>query len=625
MGDYMSRLTLQYLWIERYCCYSNSEFNFSEKYNIRYDFEKNKLILGEMNEDYVSHFFTKNIDITAIVGKNGAGKTTLLRFLLSIFNINKNVSEKDYPSKFIIVFEVDKKLVAYYNGLKYLNNSSTDFEIINIEEVSFENLGLRYIYFSNVLSYMETLENYGNENIISTSFLLSQSINNMPKERMQIGFTHYFHQETERQIKFIANHKNALNQFHIRYPKKCTVSVIKDLINTSKWYGSQHNKKLFEEFFVQSHDVGVEAFKEYIARSTFSSLIKSFDNAFPFVDDEDYQKITDIIESELGNTGNPSSNALDNFKKLLVNIEKSKLQVFELRPLINEKYWVIPKTSDYYEFIELIEKYIVQNKKLSEWHIGEAFDVNFEDEGNEISIASFFKKYSTIGILCDFLTFSFNLSSGENALLTIFSRISQLKRNVGGRQFIGLDNNKKINEAASNIIFVIDEADMLLHPEWQQKFLESFLKFINNLVDDTHFQIIVATHSPIILSDIPKQNVVYLDKDETGCVVVNKEIQPETFGSNIFKLYNNAFFMEQGAIGSFAKEKLTELLKDILDGDGDENDIQHRINLIGDTFLKERFQNQFNEVYSKSESIETEINRLKARINELETIYREKK
>ena len=73
--------------------------------------------------------------------------------------------------------------------------------------------------------------------------------------------------------------------------------------------------------------------------------------------------------------------------------------------------------------------------------------------------------------------------------------------------------------------------------------------------------------------------------------------------------------MDKGAIGAFAKEKLEILLKDILDGNGDKNDIQKRINLIGDDFLRSKFQAQFKSVYNTD--LDSEIAALEKKLAEL--------
>ncbi len=140
-------------------------------------------------------------------------------------------------------------------------------------------------------------------------------------------------------------------------------------------------------------------------------------------------------------------------------------------------------------------------------------------------------------------------------------------------------------------IFLIDEIDLYLHPEWQ-KF---FLSFIFKNTDIKH--LVITTHSPFILSDIPKQNIIFLDKDkdENGkCKVVDglKE-KKQTFGANIHTLLSDSFFMEDGLMGAFAKGKIDEVI-DYLNGKDtkikDDDEAQKLVNIIGEPIVKNQLQ-----------------------------------
>ena len=93
--------------------------------------------------------------------------------------------------------------------------------------------------------------------------------------------------------------------------------------------------------------------------------------------------------------------------------------------------------------------------------------------------------------------------------------------------------------SANNAVIMLDEAEVSFHPEWQRKYFNAFLKFIKKNICEhgTHVQLILATHSPIILSDIPKQNTVFLKKDKLTQNTIYVEGE-ETFAANIFSLYH---------------------------------------------------------------------------------------
>ena len=65
-----------------------------------------------------------------------------------------------------------------------------------------------------------------------------------------------------------------------------------------------------------------------------------------------------------------------------------------------------------------------------------------------------------------------------------------------------------------NSIILIDEPELSLHPKWQQKIVDVYRKIGKNN------QIIIATHSPHILGSVRKENIMLLDKDNEGKIVI---------------------------------------------------------------------------------------------------------
>ncbi|BBM56421.1 hypothetical protein JMUB4039_0388 [Leptotrichia trevisanii] len=65
-----------------------------------------------------------------------------------------------------------------------------------------------------------------------------------------------------------------------------------------------------------------------------------------------------------------------------------------------------------------------------------------------------------------------------------------------------------------NSIILIDEPELSLHPKWQQRIVDVYKKIGKNN------QIIIATHSPHILGSVKKENIMLLDKDDEGKIVV---------------------------------------------------------------------------------------------------------
>jgi hypothetical protein len=194
--------------------------------------------------------------------------------------------------------------------------------------------------------------------------------------------------------------------------------------------------------------------------------------------------------------------------------------------------------------------------------------------------------------------------------------------------------NKKLKD---NIYIFIDEGENTLHPNWQKKYISYLIEFFSkNFIQKIN--IIISSHSSFILSDIPKQNVIFLEKDEkTGnCINATDKVDLNPFGANIHTLLSHGFFMKDGLMGEFAKEKIQSVIKYHEDIDKKEiieaDKIEYKTNkqkefwqiqsIIGDDYLKQVIKNHLIEiekiVLGNDEAKKEEVKRLKAQIELLE-------
>lgn len=141
------------------------------------------------------------------------------------------------------------------------------------------------------------------------------------------------------------------------------------------------------------------------------------------------------------------------------------------------------------------------------------------------------------------------LSSGELGLLKSFANLYSAKINLQGKTFPGV--------ATTNYVLLFDEIDLGLHPEWQRKWISRALPIIEKIFDDKHLQIIITSHSPIFLSDIYRENILFLSKD-------NEEFKEKsfekTFGQNIYTLFKNSFFL-QDVMGEYAYSTIKDTIE----------------------------------------------------------------
>lgn len=148
---------------------------------------------------------------------------------------------------------------------------------------------------------------------------------------------------------------------------------------------------------------------------------------------------------------------------------------------------------------------------------------------------------------------------------------------------------KRVRYRCMNL--VLDEVEICFHPDYQRKFIK---KLIDQLIKlklnyRCSLNIILATHSPFILSDIPKQNILYLEDGKC----VNKNIDINPYAANVNDILHQSFFLKDSFMGDFALTRINKLIDDIENfgkrkTNMSQDELLKEINLIGDKFLKQQ-------------------------------------
>ena len=142
------------------------------------------------------------------------------------------------------------------------------------------------------------------------------------------------------------------------------------------------------------------------------------------------------------------------------------------------------------------------------------------------------------------------MSSGERQLLNTASAIAYHLKNI--------DRSKSTPTkiAYTNINVVLEEVELYFHPEYQRQFINYLLTQIAvaHFKRDLAINLIFVTHSPFILSDIPRQNVLFLKNGAP-----DRSMQEDTFGANIHTMLQSGFFLNSVPIGDFAKVKINRM------------------------------------------------------------------
>lgn len=92
-----------------------------------------------------------------------------------------------------------------------------------------------------------------------------------------------------------------------------------------------------------------------------------------------------------------------------------------------------------------------------------------------------------------------------------------------------------INQIENNSIILIDEPELHLHPNWCINYISKLKQLFNKY--DSHF--IIATHSPLLVANLNKEDIVVLKKINN--VIINSNIDTGTFGVNIDTVLEQVF------------------------------------------------------------------------------------
>lgn len=585
-------MELLYIWIN---C-DESEFIQEQGFNLspKYQFELSQDIYNHyilsciMVQHYPNVWKSERIvNLTAVVGENGSGKSVLLRHLAnaSILPIEQkdnqtlntradndhNISEEELPTDFmeygkmVLVYQVGNSIRIIHNLSKNSFVNNTPFaDVLTVDDnlADIEILLSRQtkIYISNTFSTVNTIwedraphqpvifSPAGNRKRADAFFKKTSGLNLVSNIYAPDGNIHRF----ERDPGFI-NHTLApfyylqyrivSNKPHRDFERLAAIRCYQctDKENLSDTRMASRNKDLI------------------VSAESFFSMIKDPSDNLPAFFDKQFGRALYKIRTDY------SAYRSDNLGNKSVDRVLSKYYKLE--------QWFFNYAEYNTTEIDSISKYYNDAKK----QIAELADIlsNCPEEPHRKGIKWPTSKRVRIlhdsdayGKFCDFIDrqmkqpYSFVLkylyiqmapqSSGEQALQNIFSWLRLLP-----------DFNEILGEESvriqKNLLLLLDEVDLYMHPEWQRRFLYELSERLKTEYPDKHIQVVISTHSPLVLSDIPSCNTIYLDKNDDQCTLAERTDNLESFGANLFSLLKDSFFLKK-SIGAFAYSKISEIV-----------------------------------------------------------------
>ncbi len=635
-------MQLLYIWIENYRNIEKQGFSFSSEFLFKYDPEKKVLTITD-NPNYIPKFFGEDIsNVTAIVGKNGSGKSSILEFLFE-------QSFSFFSTKNIVLFKENKFYSAGFTSVIYKEKRIIPKTIENEAPNPFS------IYYSHIFPGRE-LQGLTRTIDISTNGLITK-VNNA-----EIPVTTVENEEGEKYTELMTTVNNAgipipnsniLNQFRFE-----------EMNREVKFLKSELSDSVFEEFLFRPRALSIKIendvfplpqFKGQTSEKEIETFLKKYfqieySNGLNEKDTKNKNFINQLVrliyEKYSKNSGfmdrlrlSLTLSCLFVVKKNLkdnsdiINIIPKELNIEELKKTIKKDYFeadisnIEKKLINPYIEVERYFEAFFEKKEGFKLVNNNTITISINSVGNAIS--SLLKIYFNCVLHKHFLRFNWateenpeiQLSSGEKVLMTLFSRL--LYCTEEGK-----------NEGRNNLLLLLDEPDINLHPQWQKKLIKIIVKALPQIFKGKTIQIILTSHSQFILSDLPKENVIFLDiykeededvkngKQKTGnCKVVPGLSQ--TFGQNIHTLLADGFFLEDGLMGDFAKGKIEKVI-DWLQGrfkeiEQNKEEIEKIINMIGEPVIRRKLSSMLNDrlavnminVNDKIKHLEMQIEQLK--------------
>lgn len=646
----------------------------SEIKSITYEDEKNIDLYSFNNESR-----KVNVNISAILGNNGSGKSALTEiFLLALFFVSQKLR---YVKKDNFIFS-ELEDVNYMEDLKKVRNS------FNVEIYYEQKNVLKILNIANNNFYLSEYPISGDEIIIENkikelitrrdqindffySMIINYSIYSFNSNEIGVWLKSIFHKNDGYQMPIVINPFRDEGKIDINNEKYLTRSRL-----LSNLVGIENYKEIDEQLVVDTITFSrderkfnktlflkdlttlkyskkfIESFRENILTKLFSLFFdkkigkKSYHKDYPEIGELSNQHIYAVVEVYLIDKLISITTKYDNFfefdkrldtKNLIQN--NFNIEELDIDGFVNKAYQdrshVTLKIRQALFFLGCnifeVENYTSQ------------FSIDFDKmlvKIKEIRNEYFFTD------LIDFLPppvffneISFtngskfnNLSSGQRQnIFTLNSIIYHLK-NIDSISKNKLKGSRLKSYTTINLI--LDEIELYFHPQFQQNFIHELIKLLKSskLEYVENINLIFLTHSPFILSDIPSNNILKL---KNGIPQEYNKFE-NTFGSNINDLLANDFFLGNGLIGNFAKDKIQDVIdyinywdKKRKNQDFKDSELESKlswieskqiakkvIERIGEPYLQDKLNDMFLEVFPDFKN--EEIKRLKERIKQLE-------
>lgn len=524
-----------FIWVRYFRNFENFGLNLSSTEKFDYVNGKlNRLKLTPLPKDF---FGSEISEVTGIVGRNGSGKSNALELICHATKGGKTSISED----FLVVTAEKEKYVCHYS---FASDAPPEVPLdIELRIYDQKFCSAKVVYFSNV--YDDRRTTFHND---IADISLNTSVKRSFSSRRQVT-------SFEKQIRLV--NSRVFKNLEIDLPSK--VQLLSKLWSSRTTFRIDNSytslsgqMKLFRSNFR-------ERVRDITIANKFAALFRFgyFFEMYIF-----YERISRNKDSQ----GAKFLKGLENFLSELTTIRSTedlseRLIDYLVETFQPKEFEVSTKPSaenyragqigviSFNEQINFIRnlKDSISDLRLEYYSEGlrakniEYFTFDYRSKGAKKFIAEYTELFGKAELFdIDWA----GISSGHKAYLNIFASLYQELKST--RQ--------------DALVLCIDEGDLYLHPKWQVEFFDKLITTIPNLFSGVA-HLVLTSHSPFLLSDLPRQNITILDPEISGGAMHGTALLSNTFGGNLYDLYAEPFFLGNKKTSDFAHRKIRELIK----------------------------------------------------------------
>ena len=514
---------------------------------------------GEIKVQNMIEFYLKNkwvenfkenaerFKINCVLGNNWGGKSSLLLANYTLWN-NHNSLDSHRDIKFTFKHKKWEGLLDVRNNI--LNNRSF-WEIISWEYFD------TYTVLDDFLKLSWNIKNSVNREVLSEGNLnnfyynIHDFLNWDKKDKFKKIFESYLKIENINTSVFITS-KNIIQNPDISAILINSEEFIKDVFKGNEKYLKY---LLFTSFYYYSKEI-LDLLSEFFSsKNNQKDFSKAWNKISKYLDWL-FNKFTGIQFIYLNNWIN-----IHDYQ--YVSEKEEKLTSFLLEfensdDIINNDYKI--SQDKYFELAEDLRKI---KREILNIHLDYTqININNLNWYNKKLLDYFFTLDLQFNSSDKSITFD-NLSAWQKTILVRFTNIyKHILDEFTTYKNIWNDTswNLEVRKFNKDFLILIDEPDLHLHLDWQRQYIQKLIDVFSTLDSEINLHFVIATHSPFIISDLPKESLVLLNKWKQ---VPNKEI-PETFWANYIDIIKNWFFFdkEQMLMWSFAQNIIWDIADD---------------------------------------------------------------